>query len=384
MENIVMQNINVVVIGGGITGLGIARDAAMRGFKVTLIERYELGSGTSGSFHGILHSGARYAVVDPESAVECYQENQILRKTLKPAIIDTGGLFLAFDEAELQYSEQLFSSCQKLKIPIEELPLSEALRREPRINKSLKRALAVPDGYINGTNTMALLKNSAENLGTQIMTHSKLTRFEQNNNGINRLLLTKTDGENIKIEADFVINAAGIWASEVSNLLGLSINLVGDKGAMVVLQEKFSTALLNRCRMPSDGDQLLPAGNEYIIGTTSTKTTDIDSHQVEQWEIDKLISEAEMMVPGISKSVIKRAFAGVRPLYAPASASGNGRLDKRSFEVINHQNEGINNLISVVGGKFILHRLMAEKAVDEICRELGIEKQCQTAIIPLK
>ncbi len=375
---------HVVVIGGGITGLGIARDATLRGFKVTLIEQNELGSGTSGYFHGILHSGARYSVVDPESAALCYQENQILRKILSDAIIDTGGLFIALDDPDLDYAEKLFNSCKKLNIPIKEMSSHQILKQEPKINKSLKRAFAVPDGYINGVKTIELLKNDIENLGVKILTNHKLIKLEKSDSRISTLTIADRQGNDNKIKADFIINAGGIWASGIAELLGLHINLVGDKGAMVVLEEQYSTALLNRCRMPSDGDQLLPAGEEYIIGTTSTKTADIDSHTVEQWEIDKLMAEAEQMVPGISKSAIKRTYAGVRPLYAPASTTGNGRLDKRSFAVINHKNEGIENFISVVGGKFILHRLMAEKAVDTMCKFLNLDKLCQTKISSTK
>ncbi len=378
-----MQNVDLVIIGGGITGLGIARDAALRGFKVTLIEKNQLGSGTSGSFHGILHSGARYAVVDPESAVECYLENQILRKILKEAIIDTGGLFLALDDSDLDYSEKLFNACKKLAIPIEEQSIENILKKEPRITKSLKRAISVPDAYINGIKTIDLLKKDAESLGVNILTNRELTGFERNGSRIEALIFVDKHGDKNKIETQFVINAGGIWAREIVRLLGLTINLVGDKGSMIVMGEQFSSALLNRCRMPSDGDQLLPAESEYIIGTTSVKTSDIDSHIVEQWEIDRLIAEAEMMVPGISKSPILRTFAGVRPLYSPANTTGNGRLDKRSFKIKNHKDEGVENFMSVVGGKFILHRLMAEKAVDEMCQELGIEKDCKTAKTPL-
>lgn len=93
-----MHQFDVIVIGGGATGAGVARDAAMRGFKTLLIERGEIGSGTSGKYHGVLHSGGRYAVDDPESAKECIQENIILKKIARSAIDDTGGLFIILDK----------------------------------------------------------------------------------------------------------------------------------------------------------------------------------------------------------------------------------------------------------------------------------------------
>jgi glycerol-3-phosphate dehydrogenase len=98
---------NVLIIGGGATGAGIAAEAARRGFSVTLVERGGLGAGTSGSFHGMLHSGARYVVNDPAVAAACYAENQRLRRLIPSAIVDTGGLFVAMTEEEAQHADKL-------------------------------------------------------------------------------------------------------------------------------------------------------------------------------------------------------------------------------------------------------------------------------------
>ncbi|MCL2783179.1 MAG: FAD-dependent oxidoreductase, partial [Propionibacteriaceae bacterium] len=85
---------DVVVIGGGSTGIGVARDAAMRGYATVLVDRADLGQGTSGRFHGLLHSGGRYVVSDPESATECAQENAIVSRIHADAVELTGGLFV--------------------------------------------------------------------------------------------------------------------------------------------------------------------------------------------------------------------------------------------------------------------------------------------------
>src|SRR5438270_12833431 len=112
---------DVAVIGGGITGLGIARKAAMLGLQVILIEKNEIGYGTSGHFHELLHSGARYAVQDPVAAKECYEENMRLcssQSFVREAIDQTGGLFLAFTDFDVEYSEKLVNTCHKIGIPI--------------------------------------------------------------------------------------------------------------------------------------------------------------------------------------------------------------------------------------------------------------------------
>ena len=91
---------DVIIIGGGITGAGTARDCAMRGLKVLLIERHDIATGATGRNHGLLHSGARYAVKDSESAEECIRENKILRSIASNCVEDTGGLFITLPEDE--------------------------------------------------------------------------------------------------------------------------------------------------------------------------------------------------------------------------------------------------------------------------------------------
>jgi len=91
-----MQTIQteVLVIGGGATGTGVLRDLAMRGFKTLLVEKGDLTAGTTGRYHGLLHSGGRYAVKDPQAARECIEENRILRRIMPQCIEDTGGFFV--------------------------------------------------------------------------------------------------------------------------------------------------------------------------------------------------------------------------------------------------------------------------------------------------
>src|SRR3972149_10485598 len=102
---------DVLVVGGGATGTGIARDLAMRGFKTVLVEKGDLTHGTTGRYHGLLHSGARYVVKDPQAALECIQENAILRKIMPQCIEDTGGLFWGTQGDDPENPRQIFSLC---------------------------------------------------------------------------------------------------------------------------------------------------------------------------------------------------------------------------------------------------------------------------------
>src|ERR1700676_5659978 len=102
---------DVLVIGGGSTGVGVARDAALRGFSTILVERSDLADGTTGRFHGLLHSGGRYAVKDPSAAVECIAENRILRQIASDCIEDTGGLFVSTPWDDPEFGDLFLQGC---------------------------------------------------------------------------------------------------------------------------------------------------------------------------------------------------------------------------------------------------------------------------------
>ena len=104
---------DVIVIGGGVTGSGTARDCSMRGLKTLLVERHDIATGATGRNHGLLHSGARYAVSDPESARECILENRILKKIARHCIEETSGLFLSLPEDDLSYQDNFVKACSQ-------------------------------------------------------------------------------------------------------------------------------------------------------------------------------------------------------------------------------------------------------------------------------
>ncbi len=144
-----MASFHAVIIGGGGTGAAVAHDLTLRGMKVTLIERGELTSGTTGRHHGLLHSGARYAVKDKESAVECIEENTILRRIAPGSFELNDGLFVALTDEEAAYSHELVEACYDCGIPAKRLTREEVLAREPNINPAVKLAVQVPDATMD-------------------------------------------------------------------------------------------------------------------------------------------------------------------------------------------------------------------------------------------
>jgi glycerol-3-phosphate dehydrogenase len=139
-----MDRPHVAIVGGGGTGAALAHDLALRGVRVTLLERGELTSGTTGRHHGLLHSGARYAVADAESAVECIQENRILRRIAPGSFEENGGLFAAISDEDMDYLPGFLAACAACGIPTSELTATEALRIEPGLTPAVKAAVLVP------------------------------------------------------------------------------------------------------------------------------------------------------------------------------------------------------------------------------------------------
>src|SRR5512133_3293252 len=129
-----MSKPHAIIIGAGFTGTATAHDLALRGCDVTVVERGDICNGTSGRTHGLLHSGGRYAVKDQESAVECIDENMILRKIVPQVIEPNGGLFIALNDSDLEYAKKFVECCELCHIPVEEIKPQQLLRMEPNVN----------------------------------------------------------------------------------------------------------------------------------------------------------------------------------------------------------------------------------------------------------
>src|SRR6056297_4024060 len=165
---------HIAVIGGGSTGVGIARDLSMRGLDVTLLEQGNLTHGTTGRMHGLLHSGGRYAVSDQASAEECIEENRVRRDIASHCVEMTGGLFVQRPEDDDEYFREKLEGCRECGIPAEVLTAQQAREAEPYLTKDVKRAIRVPDGAIDPFRLCVANAVSAENHGGRVETHAEV------------------------------------------------------------------------------------------------------------------------------------------------------------------------------------------------------------------
>jgi glycerol-3-phosphate dehydrogenase len=378
----------ILVIGGGSTGTGVAWDAALRGFQTLLVEKRDLTHGTTGRYHGLLHSGGRYVVKDPRSAEECIQENRILRQTHTQCIEDTGGFFVVTPEDEGDYPDRFVRACHDVGIPCSEISIAAALKQEPLLNPRASRVFQLPDAAADSFLATHATAQAARQAGaTLLIYHEVLDLLLQGAEGDRRVVGARvrdmTNGEEVMIHADMVINASGAWAGKIAKFAGVDVKIIPGKGVMIAMNHRIVNTVLNRCKMPADGDIIVPIHTVAVIGTTDEKVTDPERLRIEPWEVALMLEEGEKMVPGISRARVLRAWAGVRPLYQEGF-SGESRDVTRALTLLDHrQRDAVSGFLTITGGKWTTFRLMAETTVDKACEQLGTRRPSTTASTPV-
>jgi len=238
----------VLIIGGGATGAGIARDLSLRGVGCVLVEKDYLGSGASGRNQGLLHSGGRYAVSDPDTARECIVENRILRGTVPHVIEETGGLFVSLPEDGLEFQHVFVDACGEAGIDTSVLSPDQVREREPNITPNVLGAVEVPDGAIDPFGLVFANIQDAEKHGARVFPHTDLIGMSVNREKVEKALARDIlTGEDITIIPSYVINATGAWANHLLAFVGIRIGLALSKGSMLITNRRLSHAVINRC-----------------------------------------------------------------------------------------------------------------------------------------
>jgi glycerol-3-phosphate dehydrogenase len=377
----------LIVIGGGATGLGVAWDACLRGIKVVLVEQSDLGQGTSGRYHGLLHSGGRYVLSDPPSATDCARENEILRRLAPTTIEDTGGLFVSAPADPPDFPDRWLAACRETGVQAREVPRASVLKREPLLSPNLVRCFEVRDASLDSFDLLHLLSEAIRARGGQVWLRRRVERLVRRQGAVvGAEVVDLATGERASVGAQMVVNAAGPWARQVASLAGVDLPIALGRGAMLAMASRLVNTVVNRCKPPSDGDILVPVGTVSILGTTDEPVGAPGDLTISPWEIDLLLAEAEILVPGISGHRALRAWSGIRPLYRPSPAAATAtRTLPRAHTILDHgATDGAPGLVSVIGGKLTTFRLMAEQVLQVVAPQLGCAADCSTATIPLE
>ena len=377
-----MSKPHALIVGAGFTGVATAHDLALRGFDVTVIERGDICNGTSGRTHGLLHCGGRYAVNDQESAIECIDENILLRKIVPQVIEPNGGLFIALNDSDLEYAESFIAGCEACHIPLEELKPEQALRLEPNINPKLLAAFLIPDGTFDPLRLALSFAATAKKNGARFLTYTEAKSLILDGTGtvVGVNVLERSSNKPVELRGDIVINATGAWAGEIAEMAGASVPVKPTPGVMVAYDQRFVQRALNRLNTPGDGDIILPQRRMVVVGTTSFEIDDLDYVPVLEEHVKMMLERGAELIPGIRNAKVRGKYMATRPLIS----SGSGRSAARTFKCYDHkETHNIDGFVTITGGKATTLRAMAEGTADMVCKKLSHNVPCTTKDVPL-
>ena len=404
LEQIQQNKYDLIVIGGGINGAGVARDAAIRGLKTILIEKGDFASGTSSCSTRLIHGGLRYLEYWEFSLVrESLKEREILLHTA-PHLVTPLLLTIPIyrDRSRPYWKIWAGMMLYDLFSYYKTLPIHRMLRREKfqQLFRSLDRQNLVGGAqYYDGQIALAerlCLENiiSAQEAGATVLNYAELTQLQQENQRITQLTcLDKLTGETFTVTPSkdaVVINTSGPWVDRVCQLgnIGQTQKIGGTKGSHIIVNSfpgAPDTSLYVEAKFDGRPFFIVPWLGKYLIGTTDIPFQgDLDKIKADNEEIDYLLQETNNIIvnANLSRDDILYTYSGVRPL-PNVEGKKPGTITRRHF-LYNHTKEGVDNLISLIGGKLTTYRYVAQEIVDAAMKKMQRPAtKCQTDQLPL-
>ena len=371
---------HVLIVGGGGTGGALAHDLTLRGLQVTLVERGEFTSGTTGRHHGLLHSGARYAVGDAESAIECIEENTILRRICPGTFEENDGLFVAITDEDMEYYDEFAKACADCGIPAQELTREQALALEPNLNPSLKAAVRVPDATMDAMRMPLRFFATAKRNGADLRNYVEVLGLVVNDRVVSGAVVRDhVTGKVAEISADVVVNATGPWSEKVAAMAGVDVPIRPSPGVMLALRGRLCNMVVNRMHRSGDGDIIVPQRALSIVGTSSWTVDDPEELDVPVDHVQRMYEEGAKLIPDVARAEFRSAWSAARPLIGSRGDADTGRELSRTFKTYDHaETDGVEGFVTITGGKATTLRGMAELCADIVCRKLGVEADCRT------
>ena len=365
---------DIVVIGGGATGLGVAVDASQRGFKVLLLEKNDFAKGTSSRSTKLVHGGVRYlAQGNIKLVVEALRERSFLLANaphltrVQQFIIPAYSLFDKWFYGIGLYIYDLLAQKRSLGHP-HILGKTAAMNVVPTLNKKgLRGAIVYADGQFDDARLAMALARTADDLGGTMLNYfSAAALIKENGKLIGVTAKDELGGETYEVKAKVVVNATGVFVDSILEMddPDSPAAVMPSQGVHVVVGKHFfpgDAALM--IPKTKDGRVLfaLPWHNAVVIGTTDTPLDQISEEPVAlDEEIDFIIGQFNAYnEKKISRKDLLSVFAGLRPLVK-TSNKGNTALASRDHTIL----VSSSNLITITGGKWTTYRKMAKDAVN--------------------
>lgn len=375
---------HILIIGGGVGG-ALAHDLTLRGFRVTLVERGSLLSGATGRHHGLLHSGARYILHDLETARECFEENQVLKQIAPQALECNDGLFVALDDADMDHWDRFIGLCEQAGIPTEPMSASRALSLEPELAPTVKGAVRVPDASMDAWRLAMQFFATAQSKGADIREFCEVQAIHVSNRTVAGVDIRNHRLDRIeRLDADLVVNAAGPWAAKIAAMVDLKIPLQTVPGVMASVPARLNHMVINRLHPAGEGDIIVPQRNLSILGTTAWTADDADAVQMPPAHLSLLFELGSKLIPNVSHLEAHAIWHASRPVLSTGAEHDPMRMS-RGFDCVDHaEHDGLEGIVTLLGGKATTMRAMAEQTADIICNKTGRDCECQTRKAVLK
>ncbi len=301
----------------------------------------DLAEGTSGRFHGLLHSGGRYAVKDPRAAEECVGENRDPAAGSPPTASRTpAGFFVTTPWDDPAYADKFAEGCRATGVDCEEIVAGDGAARgaaaEPgdlaRVPRAGREHRSLEDGVGAGARRAAARRARAP------LPRGRSAIHRDGDEVTGARVRDARTGEELDVEARVTVNASGAWAGQIADLAGIEgVRMLPGRGIMIAMNHRLVNTCINRCQMPTDGDIIVPIRTVCVIGTTDVHTDDPDDHTVHQDEVDAMLDDGEKLVPGFRQARALRVWTGVRPLFEDAKASDTDTRDvTRAHALLDH------------------------------------------------
>jgi len=392
LEAMAREEFDLLIIGGGIHGTGIARDAAMRGLKVALVEKEDFGYGTTSRSTRLIHGGLRYLeLLDLRLVREALREREVLLRIAPhlvkplpfitpiyrgdrygPAMVKLGMILY-----DLLSWDKSLPSHRSLS-PFQVLELEPGLRPG-----GLRGGMLYYDCQVDYPERLCVENAlSAAEYGAHLANHAAVVGFLKEDGRITGAVVRDDlSGEEHEVRAKLTVNATGPWVDRLNSQLGLPDLIRKTKGIHLVTPRFTEHAIVMLAQRDGRIFFAIPWQGRNLIGTTDTDFEgDPDGIRAEEGEVQYLLEETERFFPNLRLEVLY-TMAGVRSLIKVEGIAPS-RVP-REHRIVDHARKRLPGLISLLGGKLTTYRPLACEVVDLVVKKLGRGARCRTAELPL-
>lgn len=385
---------DIIIIGGGASGLGAAIDAASRGYKTLLLEKYDFAKGTSSRSTKLVHGGVRYLQNgDISLVIEALKERGIIRNNAPHLVRDLSFVIPSYDWWNSPFyglGLKIYDlMAGKLGLgPSTILDHKETIALIPNVKQEdLRGGVIYHDGQFDDARMAVSMAQTAENHGATLLNYVGVTGLEKQNDLITGLTATDTlTNTDYQLKARVVINATGVFSDQILQLdkPESPAMIRPSQGVHLVLEEKFLKGP-HAIMIPqtSDGRVLfaVPWHQHVVVGTTDTPIDTATAEPIAlEEEIDFILANAAAyMTQKPKRSDVKSVFTGLRPLAAQGDKNETKEVSRHHKVMVS-----TTGLVSVIGGKWTTYRKMAKDTIDTAIPVGGLpERKCNTERMPI-